>query len=79
MALCLAIVAAVGWVDYVTGYETFCFIFYLLAVFLAVWFIGKLSGGLISALSVTAWISSNIAAGERYSSYFVPVWNAMNP
>jgi signal transduction histidine kinase len=77
MALCLTIVAAVGAVDYLTGYETFCFIFYLLAVFLAVWFVGNFSGALISALSVTAWISSNIATGERYSSYFVPVWNAM--
>ena len=77
MALCLAIVAAVGWVDYATGYETFCFIFYLMAVFLAVWFVGGFSGGVISALSVTAWISSNIITGERYSSYFVPVWNAM--
>ena len=77
MALCLGIVAAVGFVDYLTGYETFCFVFYLLAVFLAVWFVGSSSGGLISALSVMAWISSNIAAGERYSSYFVPVWNAI--
>jgi signal transduction histidine kinase len=77
MALCLGIVAAVGYVDYLTGYETFCFIFYLFAVFLAVWFVGTSSGGLISALSVMAWISSNIAAGERYSSYFVPVWNAI--
>ena len=77
MAICLAIVAAVGAVDYLTGYETFCFIFYLLAVFLATWFVGNFSGGLISALSVTAWIGSNIATGERYSSYFVPVWNAM--
>ena len=77
LALCLGIVAAVGFVDYLTGYETFCFIFYLLAVFLAVWFVGGSFGGLISALSVTAWISTNIAAGERYSSYFVPVWNAI--
>jgi signal transduction histidine kinase len=77
MALCLGIVAAVGYVDYLTGYETFCFIFYLFAVFLAVWFVGTSSGGLISALSVMAWISSNIVAGERYSSYFVPVWNAI--
>jgi len=77
MALCLGIVAAVGFLDYLTGYETFCFIFYLLAVFLAVWFVGSSSGGLISALSVTAWISSNIANGERFSNYFIPVWNAM--
>ena len=77
MALCLGIVAVVGFADYLTGYETFFFIFYLLAVFLAVWFVSASFGGLISALSVMAWISSNIAAGERYSSYFVPVWNAI--
>ena len=77
MALCLGIVAVVGFVDYLTGYETFFFIFYLLAVFLAVWFVSGSFGGVISALSVMAWISTNIAAGEHYSSYFVPVWNAM--
>jgi signal transduction histidine kinase len=77
VALCLGIVAVVGFVDYLTGYETFFFIFYLLAVFLAVWFVGGSFGGLISALSVMAWVSTNIAAGERYSSYFVPVWNAL--
>jgi signal transduction histidine kinase len=76
-ALCLAIVVAVGLVDYLTGYETFFFVFYLLAIFLAVWFAGILLGILISALSVVAWVGSNVAAGERYSSYFIPVWNAL--
>jgi len=76
-ALCLGIVAAVAVVDYLTGYETFFFIFYLIAVFLATWFVGGFMGALISALSVVAWVSTNIAAGERYSSYFVPVWNAV--
>jgi signal transduction histidine kinase len=76
-AFCVAVVTAVGLVDYVTGYETFFFIFYLVAVFLAVWFVGVPLGILISALSVIAWVSTNIAAGERYSSYFVPVWNAL--
>jgi signal transduction histidine kinase len=74
--LCLSIVAAVGLVDFLTGYETFFFIFYLFAVFLAVWFVGVFFGVLISALSVMVWVSTNIAAGERYSSYFVPIWNA---
>ena len=76
-ALCIEIVTAVGLVDYLSGYETFFFVFYLFAVFLATWFVGAYFGVLMSALSVTAWISSNIAAGERYSSYFVPVWNAL--
>jgi signal transduction histidine kinase len=53
------------------------FTFYLLAVFLATWRVGGLFGVLISALSVTAWVSANLAGGARYSSYFVPVWNAL--
>ena len=76
VGLCLGIVVVVGFVDYLTGYETFFFIFYLLAVFLAVWFVGDFFGGVISALSVISWISTNVAAGEHYSNYFVPVWNA---
>ncbi|MEY4918550.1 MAG: hypothetical protein RL616_2463 [Verrucomicrobiota bacterium] len=74
--LCVCLVTVVGLVDYWTGYETFFFIFYLAAVYLAVWFVGGSFGILISALSVAAWVSSNIEAGARYSSYFVPVWNA---
>jgi signal transduction histidine kinase len=75
--VCICLVLVVGLVDYATGYETFFFVFYLLAVFLGTWRVGTAFGILISALSVTAWISTNIAAGERYSSYFVPVWNAL--
>jgi hypothetical protein len=77
VALCLGIVAAVAVVDYLTGYETFFFVFYLIAVFLATWFVGGFLGALISAVSVVAWIFTNIAAGQHYSTYFVPVWNAL--
>ena len=75
-AVIIAIVTAVGLVDYLTDYELFFFIFYLFAVFLAVWFVGVSFGVLISALSVTAWVSANIAGGARYPNYFIPVWNA---
>jgi signal transduction histidine kinase len=75
-ALCLGILMVVAWLDYLTGYEIFFFIFYLSAVFLAVWYVSPSFGALISALSVTAWVSTNIAAGEHYSNYFVPIWNA---
>jgi len=77
IALCLGIVTVVGFADYLTGYETFFFIFYLIAVFLAAWFVSDTFGSLISALSVMTWVFSNIAAGEHFSSYFIPVWNAM--
>jgi signal transduction histidine kinase len=77
MALCLGIVAMVGFLDYLTGYENFVFIFYLFAVFLAVWFVGSYFGVLISALSVMTWISSDIAAGQHFSSNLIPVWNGI--
>ncbi len=75
--LCVCIVTVVGLVDFATGYETFFFIFYLLAVILAAWFVTVSFGVLISALSVAAWISANISAGARYSSDLVPVWNSL--
>ena len=75
--LCIGVVTLVGLVDFITGYETFFFSFYLLAVFLGVWFVSIPFGILISALSVAAWASSNIGAGVRYSSYIVPVWNSL--
>jgi signal transduction histidine kinase len=73
---CILSVIAVGLIDYATGYETFFFTFYLLAIFWGTWQVGGLLGSLLAGLSVTAWVSSNIEAGAHYSSYFVPVWNA---
>lgn len=74
--VCIVFVTAVGLVDYATGYETFFFTFYLLAIFWGTWRVSTLFGGLLSALSVTAWVSANIEAGAEFSNYFVPVWNA---
>lgn len=64
-------------IDYATGYETFLFLFYLPAVTVAAWYVGMSFGFLIAALSATAWVSTNIADGARYSSYFVPAWNGL--
>lgn len=74
--VCIVWVTLVGLGDYASGYETFFFTFYLLAIFLATWRVGGAFGALISALSVTAWVSSNIADDAPFSSYFVPIWNA---
>lgn len=75
-AISIAIVAVVGWADYLTGYELFLFVFYLFAVFLAAWYVDITTGILISALSVAAWISADIAAGKQFANIFIPVWNA---
>lgn len=74
--ICVILVTVVGLVDYATGYETFFFIYYLLAIILGTWRVGAAFGVLISALSVTTWMSANFEAGAHYSNYFIPVWNA---
>jgi len=74
--ICILLVTLIGLVDFLTGYETFFFIFYLIVVFFSVRWVSTSFGVWMSALSVTAWVSSNLAAGEHYSSYLVPVWNA---
>jgi signal transduction histidine kinase len=77
MLVCILSVLVVGLVDWMTGYEMFFFTFYLLAIFLGTWRVSTVFGALISALSVTAWVSANAAAGAHYSNYFIPAWNAL--
>ena len=71
----LEIVALVGLFDYLTGFELNFFAFYLIPVTLAVWFVGRGFGILVSALCVVVSIAGDLIAGARYSSSLVPVWN----
>jgi signal transduction histidine kinase len=75
LTACLMLVAVTGLVDYLTGYALFFSAFYLLPVGLAAWFVGAPSGFIISILSVAVWLVGDAAAGVKYSSLFVPVWN----
>jgi signal transduction histidine kinase len=74
--VCILFITVVGLLDFATGYETFFFTFYLLAIFAGTWRVNTLFGTLLSALSVTAWVSANLEAGAQFSNYFIPVWNA---
>jgi signal transduction histidine kinase len=63
IATSLSLIAVMGWIDYATGYEQTFLLFYLVPIALGVWY-GSLPFGLIfSALSVTAWVGSDLAAG----------------
>ena len=72
----LIIVIAVGLVDYATSREISFSVFYLLALGLATWFVGRGFGCFISVLSVAVSLAGDLAAGERYPSLLVPCWNA---
>jgi signal transduction histidine kinase len=72
----LLIVVAVGLVDYATGYEISFAAFYLVAICIAVWYVGGGFGYAVSALSIVSWLVGDWAAGARYHSPLVPAWNA---
>jgi len=72
----LVAVVVVGFIDYITGSEFSFSVFYLLAIGVAVWFVGAPFAFFVSILSVAVSLAGDLAAGERYSSHFVPWWNA---
>jgi signal transduction histidine kinase len=61
--LCLALTAALGYLDYRTGYEQTFLLFYLVPIALATWFGTFWLGCVMSILGVAAWIFSDMAAG----------------
>jgi signal transduction histidine kinase len=77
ITIAFLIVAAIGLVDYLTGHEISLSVFYLLGVALAVWFVGKGFGALVSVLSVAVGVIGDIASGARFSSPLIPIWNAV--
>jgi signal transduction histidine kinase len=75
IGLSLFFVIIIGAIDYWTGFTIFFEAFYLLPIALAAWHQGRGWGFIISAISVAVWLAGDYAAGVKYSSAFVPVWN----
>src|SRR5215813_14208682 len=77
VALCFALLAGIGVIDYLTGFEMFFSVFYLLGVGLAAWFVGRTFGLMMSVLSVLVWVGGDLAAGAHYSRPWIMVWNGV--
>jgi diguanylate cyclase (GGDEF)-like protein len=70
-------VAAIGYIDRLTGSEISFSIFYLIPVALAFWQ-GGLWSGLATALAgAAAWLVADLAAGHQYKHSVIPYWNAL--
>ena len=78
-SLACLMVMIVGMVDYLTGYEIFFSVFYLLAIIPATWFGGRIWGFVLSILSVVVWILGDLAAGASrlHLLPFVIWWNGL--
>ncbi|HEX9799223.1 MAG TPA: GGDEF domain-containing protein [Thermoanaerobaculia bacterium] len=70
-------VAALGWIDYTTGYELSFSIFYLAPIALAAWYAGGAGAAALCLLSAATWLYVDLAAGSVYSHPAIPVWNAV--
>ena len=69
---CLVLVAFIGWLDYLTGFENSLLIFYLAPVAIGAWFLGIWFGVTIALLSVIATVLSDLAAGIPHITF----WNS---
>ncbi len=67
---------ALGYIDYITGYELGFFVFYFVPVAVAAWKVGPASSYLIAILSSIVWFLSDMYSSHSYSSIFLAFWNA---
>lgn len=68
-------VCIIGLFDFYTGYELSFSIFYLLPVSAAVWYNGKKTGVIVSAISAVVWFFVDHYSGHIYSMAVIPLWN----
>ncbi len=73
--LTVLLVAAVGWVDYLTGEELSVSILYLVPIYLCTWRIGHRCGIVVAWASAVVWLLADLAASERQGHPLVPYWN----
>jgi signal transduction histidine kinase len=71
----MLMVVTVGFVDYATSPEISFSVFYLLALGMAAWFVGKGFAYFIALFSVAVSFAGDLATGSRHSNLIVPFWN----
>jgi diguanylate cyclase (GGDEF)-like protein len=71
------VVAAIAFVDYLTGYDVSVSIFYLMPVAMAAWYGGRVPNLLLSALACASWFVADILAGHPYDNMAHPLWETL--
>ena len=67
-------VFALGYIDYITGYELGFFVFYFAPIAVAAWKLSSTGSYLISILSAGVWFLSDTLSAHPYSSIFFAFW-----
>ncbi len=75
MLKCLGLLAAAGYLDYLTGYRKSFFLFYLVPIIFTLWRLGLVFAIAMCVLSSLVWLFSNILAGQTFDGWLTPFWN----
>jgi signal transduction histidine kinase len=70
-------ILVLGVIDYLTGSEISFSIFYLLPISLIIWLVGRRAGITMSVASTISWLTADLLAGQTYSYFAIPYWNAI--
>jgi diguanylate cyclase (GGDEF)-like protein len=73
----LFLVVLLGIIDKITGSEISFSIFYLIPILFVTWFSNRWVGVFISGASAIAWLMADLMAGQIYSHWTIPYWNAI--
>ena len=77
VGLLLGSVAAVGWVDFLTGFEVSVSFLYLLPIALGTRVAGRSVGNLVALVSAGAWLGADLLAGHTYGHWLIPLWDTL--
>ncbi|MGD0539628.1 MAG: ATP-binding protein [Verrucomicrobiota bacterium] len=77
VGLLLGSVAAVGWVDFLTGFEVSVSFLYLLPIALGTRVAGRSVGNLVALVSAGAWRGADLLAGHTYGYWLIPLWDTL--
>ncbi|HUI90714.1 MAG TPA: hypothetical protein VLX68_00565 [Chitinivibrionales bacterium] len=73
----IMLTAFIGYLDYITGYEFYFFVFYFIPISIAAWYVGPASSVVASFLSALTWFAADYYTGHTYSHHLLAVWNTL--
>src|SRR3712207_4364817 len=71
------VVAIIGAVDYLTGYQLAFSIFYILPIYVITWYTNRRLGFAIAIISAVAWLLADFLAGQVYNHPLIALWNCV--
>lgn len=73
----LVLVALIGVLDFVTGYELSLSLLYFVPILLVTWWAGRREGVTVACFSARVWLGAVIRGGRTFTHPLIPFWNAL--